>query len=224
MDGILIVDKPKGITSHDVVDALRKRFGLRKAGHAGTLDPMATGLLVMLLGTFTKLSDSFIKDDKEYEAVMVLGASSDTGDACGKITLSGKDVDIEDARIKEVFGKFVGRIEQVPPMYSAIKLNGKKLYDLARIGVDVARPPREVFIRKLDITKISLPEVHFRVTCSKGTYIRQLSSDIGRELGSGAYLSYLRRTRSGKFKISDAIKFDELMSLDKDGLARRLSA
>ena len=222
MDGILIVDKPQGCTSHDVVDFIRKRFGFKKVGHAGTLDPMATGVLVMLIGKCTKSSNSFLGADKEYDATLTLGATSDTGDAWGNITPS-KSIPIpglENGIIEDTFNKFLGEIEQVPPAYSAVKFKGKKLYEFARKGIEVKLEPRKVIIKELRIHNIDGQEVSFSVTCSKGTYIRQLCMDIGRELGCGAYLSRLRRTRSGDFTIKDAITMDELKSMDSEALLR----
>ena len=210
MNGILIVDKPKGMTSHDVVDFLRRKFNLKKVGHAGTLDPMATGVLVMLIGRYTKLSGQFMSEDKEYEGSLVLGASSDTGDAWGKISASGKQTNFTDAEIAAVFNNFVGETEQLPPMYSSVKVNGQKLYELARKGLSVKVAPRKILIKNLDIVKISLPEVFFKLTCSKGTYVRAICADIGEELGCGAYMAHLNRTRSGKFTIDNTIAMDEL--------------
>ncbi|MDP3730140.1 MAG: tRNA pseudouridine(55) synthase TruB [Candidatus Omnitrophota bacterium] len=224
MDGILIVDKPKGCTSHDIVDFIRKKFGFKKVGHAGTLDPMATGVLVILIGKYTKSSGSFLGADKEYDATLTLGATSDTLDAYGNITPSkpipGPVPGI--GTIEEVFGRFTGPIEQMPPAYSAVKFKGKKLYELARKGIIVKVEPRKVVIKKLEISKIDMPEVSFTVTCSKGTYIRQLSADIGSALGLGAYLSRLRRTRSGRFKIEEAIAVEQLKGLSPDELKARL--
>lgn len=222
MDGILVVDKPQGMTSHDVVDFIRKRFGLKKVGHAGTLDPMATGVLVVLIGSFTKSSNSFLNDDKEYEAAFTLGARSDTGDAWGRITVIEKDINFEREDIEIVFKKFLGHIEQIPPMYSAVKVGGEKLYNLARKGIDIKRDPRKVFIKKLEIFEVALPEVRFKVTCSKGTYVRQLCADIGEDLGCGAYMSYLRRTRSGNFEINEAVGLDELKRIGREKLKHRL--
>jgi len=222
MDGILVVDKPQGMTSHDVVALMRRRFGLKKVGHAGTLDPMATGVLVMLIGKFTKSSNSFISDDKEYDATLTLGSRSDTGDAWGKIEPSGVRVSFSDAEIETVFNRFTGEIEQRPPMYSAVKFKGKKLYELARKGLTVDVKPRKVVIKRLDISGIALPSVSFRVTCSKGTYIRQLCVDIGEALGCGGYLSRLIRTRSGAFTVDQAIPLEDLKSLDSQALAGRL--
>ena len=222
MDGILIVDKPQGMTSHDVVDFIRKQFGLKKVGHAGTLDPMATGVLVILIGKYTKSSNSFLSADKEYDATLMLGATSDTGDAWGRVEKGASSEGIGKEKIEEVFNKFTGEIEQVPPSYSAVKFKGKKLYELARLGINVKVEPRKVSIKELNIYKISMPEISFTVTCSKGTYIRQLSADIGSALGCGAYLSRLRRTRSGGFKVDEAIGIDELKRMDSVELAKHI--
>lgn len=210
MDEIIVIDKPKGITSHDVVDMVRRHFGIKKVGHAGTLDPMATGVLVVLTGRCTKQSDTLIKDDKEYEGELTLGATSDTEDADGTIVNSDKPMDFTSDGIKKVFDSFTGEIDQVPPAYSAIKHKGKKLYQLARKGIKTEMKPRRVTIFSLGILDISIPKIRFRVVCSKGTYIRKLASDIGTSLGCGAYLSALRRTRSGQFTIGQAIKVEDL--------------
>ena len=222
MDGILLVNKPKGMTSHDVVDFIRKKFGLKKVGHSGTLDPMATGLLVVLVGKYTKSSRLFMADDKEYEAGMTLGATSDTLDACGKISVSGDPKNIKTDEIESAFKGFSGEISQLPPMYSAVKVQGHKLYELARKGVSVERTPRKVVIKNIEILKIKLPEILFKVACSKGTYIRQLSADIGERLGCGAYLSSLVRTRSGNFNLSDALGVDELKGFKSTDLENSL--
>lgn len=222
MDGILIADKPQGMTSHDVVDFIRRRFGLKKTGHAGTLDPMATGVLVMLLGKATKLSNELMAHDKEYHAEMILGQASDTGDAWGKLEVTDSKIELSSERVHEAFRKFTGEIYQTPPMYSAVKHNGKKLYELARKGITVEVKPRKIKIEKMEITGISLPQIEFKVLCSKGTYIRQLCIDIGLELGCGAHLSKLRRTRSGDFRIEQAVRLDELERMSKIELEERL--
>jgi len=218
MDGILLVDKPQGLTSHDVIDFVRKRFGLKKAGHAGTLDPMATGLLVVLTGKYTKKSNSFLNDDKEYEATLTLGATSDTGDAWGRISAGRACAKVTEKEIKDVFNKFLGEIEQAVPSYSAKKFKGRKLYEFARKGIEVKVEPKKVTIHSIEITGIDLPEISFKVSCSKGTYVRQLCADIGAALGCGAYLSGLRRTRSGDFTISEAATLEELKSMDAGSL------
>lgn len=222
MDGILVVDKPQGVTSHDVVDIVRKRFGVKKAGHAGTLDPMATGVLVLLIGVFTKLSAQFMSGDKEYEAGLVLGATSDTQDAWGNISPGGSAVDADYDGIRKVFAAFVGEIEHLPPMYSAVRYKGRKLYELARKGISVDIKPRKAVIKSLDILNMRLPEISFRVNCSKGTYVRQLCADIGEKLGCGAYMSRLVRTRSGKFTLEQAVKLDEIRGFKRDDLEKIL--
>jgi len=222
MDGILIVDKPQGMTSHDVVDFMRKTFRIKKIGHAGTLDPMATGVLVMLVGSFTRQSQSYMSDEKEYEGAIVLGATSDTGDAWGKIEKTSGSFDYTAEEIDKVFKKFLGEIEQLPPMYSAVKYKGRKLYELARKGMDIERSPRKIVIKKLDILKTDLPEIEFRLTCSKGTYVRQLAVDIGRMLGCGAYLSGLRRTRSGRFTIENAMTMEKLKMISVSNVEKCL--
>jgi tRNA pseudouridine55 synthase len=222
MDGILIVDKPQGMTSHDVVDFIRKTFGVKKVGHAGTLDPMATGLLVMLIGAATKSADRFLKDNKDYEGSLMLGGRSDTGDAWGKIVFGNNDVSLGAQKIKEAFSKFLGHIEQTPPAYSAVKIKGRKSYELARKGIKPDLKARKIFIEKFCVTGVSVPEVSFQVTCSKGTYVRQLCVDIGDSLGCGAYLSRLRRTRSGAFSIDESVSVNELTTYTKADLAGRL--
>jgi len=222
MDGILIVDKPKGITSHDVVDLIRRRFGFKKVGHGGTLDPMATGVLVMLIGKATKLSSLFLSGNKEYVATMMLGATSDTGDALGKVAPTGRETALDEGLIRGVFKSFSGEILQRPPAYSALKVKGKKLYQYARKGIFVEVAPRLIVIRDMEILEIALPEITFRVECSKGTYIRQLSADIGDKLGCGAHLVALRRTRSGKFSIDEAISREDLMKMDIKALSERM--
>lgn len=213
MDGVLVVNKAKGMTSHDVVDLIRKRFRIKKVGHAGTLDPMATGVLVTLLGSYTKLSSQFMSEDKEYEGSLIFGGSSDTGDAWGKITDSGKSVKLADEEIKAVFSRFLGETEQLPPMYSSVKVNGKKLYELARKGLTAELTPRKITIKNLDVLKINLPEVFFKLTCSKGTYIRQLCVDIGGIVGCGAYMAGLNRTRSGRFAIDKSVSIDDIRKM-----------
>jgi len=213
--GLLLVDKPKQFTSHDIVHFVRKRFGFKKVGHAGTLDPMATGLLIILLGSFTKRSLAFSGLDKEYEAQLCMGLSTDSGDSDGK-PLGEKCFDsnkysAED--IRATFESFLGQVSQIPPMYSAKKVNGKKLYELARRGITLKREPKAVFIRSLKILDMSLPLVTFYVKCSKGTYIRQLAHDIGEKVGCGAHLTSLRRTRIGDFDVNKALSFEALKSL-----------
>lgn len=222
MNGILIIDKPSGMTSHDVVDLIRRRFKIKKVGHAGTLDPIATGVLVMLLGRFTRESARLLNDEKEYVATMVVGAVSDTGDREGKIVRSEHSPSFSRARVEEVFCGFTGEISQVPPMYSAVKVRGRKMYELARRGMVVARSPRRIVIRSLEIIDCDIPRITFRVACSKGTYVRQLAADIGERLGCGAYLDSLRRIRSGDFTIAKALTLERLKGMSPRELERVL--
>ncbi len=214
MDGILVVNKPSGITSHDVVDFIRRKFNIKRVGHAGTLDPMATGVLVMLLGKATKLSSTFMSDDKEYIAKIFFGKSTDTQDAQGKV-IEEKNIeslDIED--IKKALDKFKGEIEQIPPMVSAIKYKGKKLYQLARAGKTVEREPRKITITNLEILDFKFPEMTFKVRCSKGTYVRTLCEDIGKTLGVPSHMSGLIRSASGDFLLKDSKSPEEAHEKD----------
>jgi len=213
MNGILIVDKPTGWTSFDVVNFIRKRFAIQKAGHAGTLDPMATGVLVVLLGSATKLSGEFSGHDKDYAATMTLGIVTDTGDSEGKVIRTAEVPDVSRAEVETVLESFSGEISQIPPMVSAIKHNGTPLYKLARKGIEVERKPRSVTIHKIRLTDFRLPELSIEVSCSKGTYIRTLCEDIGERIGCGGSLSSLRRTRSGEFSIVNAVSIDELKEM-----------
>ena len=214
MNGILIVNKPSGITSHDVVDFIRQKFNMEKVGHAGTLDPLATGVLVMLLGKATKLSNTFINDDKEYIAKVFFGKSTDTQDASGKV-VEEKNIDSLDIEaIKKSLENFKGDIEQIPPMVSAIKHKGKKLYQLARSGKTVKREPRKIRISDIEILDFKFPELTFKVKCSKGTYVRTLCEDIGRSLDVPSHMSGLVRTRSGDFLLEDSKKLDEIHEKD----------
>lgn len=214
MDGILIVNKPTGITSHDVVDFIRRKFNIRRVGHTGTLDPMAQGVLVILLGKATKLANKFIEEDKEYLAKLFLGRRTDTQDATGKVIEEKLIDNVEMDSIKAAFKKFLGEIEQIPPMVSAIKYKGKKLYQLARMGKSVARKPRRIKIKDMEIIDFDLPELTFRVRCSKGTYVRTLCEDIGGALGIPAHMSGLVRTRSGNFLLKDAKNLEEISERD----------
>jgi tRNA pseudouridine55 synthase len=217
MDGILIIDKPKGLTSHDVVKRVKRILRIKKAGHTGTLDPDATGVLPILIGKATKISKYLINSDKKYVGCMKLGVKTDTGDATGRTISTSSMPFPSEIEIDRVFKKFSGHIRQVPPMYSAIKINGRPLYTLARKGIEVERKDREVIIHRLDILRIEDPLIIFRISCSKGTYIRTLVSDIGDALGLGAHLISLRRTIAGRFRIEDSISLEELEDNYKDG-------
>ena len=210
MDGFILIDKPSGITSHDVVSVIRRKFHMRRVGHAGTLDPLATGILIVLLGPATKLFNKFSSMDKAYEATLTLGMTTDTADIEGKILTTSSYAHISQKQIEEVFKQFVGDIEQIPPMVSAIKVNGKRLYRLARKGIEIAREPRKIKIDSLQIMNIVLPEVKFFLDCSKGTYVRKLAEDVGEVLGCGGCISQIRRTRIGEFQIKDAVPLENV--------------
>lgn len=212
-DGILIIDKPAGWSSAQVVGRVKKVTGAGKVGHAGTLDPFATGVLVCLLNRATRLAQFFLKGDKRYEAELCLGTATDTQDGTGRVLAVRPVPDFTPAQLAQVFEGFVGVIEQRPPVYSALKHQGVALYKLARQGRPVHKPARQVCIRALTIHKIALPKVQFSVTCSGGTYIRTLCADIGRTLGCGGHLGQLRRTRSSGFDIEEAISLETLADL-----------
>lgn len=215
MNGILLVDKAADMTSHDVVAYIRKHFQIKKVGHAGTLDPFATGLLILCLGQATKIAQYLVDCDKEYLAVLKLGETTDTQDCTGQV-LEGRDIPaLKKEDISKTFEQFVGEISQIPPMFSAKKVQGKRLYELARAGKTVERKARNVTIHELEFLEMSLPYLRFRVLCSKGTYIRTLAHDIGEVLGCGAHLTELRRTRIGQFALSEAYSLEQLTLIAK---------
>ncbi len=210
-EGFLLIDKPAGMTSHDVVDRLRRITGIRTIGHAGTLDPFATGLLIMGVGrSATKRLAEMMATEKEYVATARLGASSDTQDLTGVITETVDAVMPTREDIDAVLPRFTGAVMQVPPMYSAKKRDGKKLYELARAGEEVAREPIAITVHELEVLSYAAPDLTFRTRVSKGTYIRTLAHDIGATLGCGAYLTALRRTASGAHRVENASTLDEL--------------
>ncbi len=211
MDGIVNVNKPLGITSHDVVCRLRRLLGIKKIGHTGTLDPDASGVLPMCIGKGTKLAEMLTATDKQYLAQLTLGAFTDTQDASGEV-LERFDVTVSEDEIREKIGKFIGEIEQIPPMYSAIKINGKKLYELAREGKTIEREVRKVVINNIEIKSIDMVNhtVTMLVDCSKGTYIRTLCNDIGAALGCGGYMSSLQRTKTGRFSIEGSFTLEQI--------------
>ncbi len=209
MNGILIVDKPQGWTSHDVVAKLRGICRERRIGHAGTLDPMATGVLVVFLGRATRAVELFENDDKEYEAVMRLGTVTNTQDMTGEIIETNRVlVTVED--LQAVLKKHTGPQSQIPPMYSAVKIGGKKLYELARKGQSVERKPRSITVFEMELISFQGTDAKIRVHCSKGTYIRTLCHDIGTDLGCGGCLASLRRTKSGRFSLTDCVTLEQL--------------
>lgn len=216
INGIINVYKEKDFTSHDVVAKLRGILKQKKIGHTGTLDPQATGVLPVCLGKGTKLCDMLTDRDKEYEAVMLLGRTTDTEDTTGKI-LSETEVKVTEEEVREAIMSFLGAYDQIPPMYSALKVNGKKLYDYARAGIEIERKSREVTIYEIRIVSVELPRVTFRVRCSKGTYIRTLCKDIGEKLGCGACMDELKRTKVGRFELDDALTLAQIEEYVKAG-------
>jgi len=212
VDRVIVVDKPAGMTSHDVVQRVRRAIRQRRIGHAGTLDPAATGVLVLLAGRATRLSQYLTAAEKEYEGRLVLGVATDTQDADGAVMSTADCSDVTETRLLECFGEFTGDLLQTPPMVSAVKRGGRRLYELAREGVEVARDPRPVTVRELELVGFEPPDVRFRVVCSKGTYVRTLAADIGARLGCGAHLGELRRTRSGDFGLAEALPLARLES------------
>jgi len=217
-DGVLLVDKPSGMTSHDVVDRVRRHFGFKKVGHCGTLDPAATGLLILVLERATKLQDRLMSDDKAYEGTMLLGVATDSQDADGEVIAEKPVPPLTEEDIDQAFAKFRGDIQQVPPMVSAVKYQGTPLYKLARKGKTVERQPRLIHIYDLRILGLELPRIHFRVACTKGTYVRTLCSDIGDLLGCGAHLHNLRRTRSGDFDVKEAHTLEAVLGQTREQL------
>src|SRR4051812_39381569 len=223
-DGVLLVDKAAGMTSHDVVAIVRRRLQMKKVGHCGTLDPIATGLLLLTLGRGTKIQDLLMSEDKEYSGTMSLGASTDTQDSAGTVTQERPVPPLDEAAIRAAFDKFAGDFYQMPPMVSAIKQGGVPLYKLARQGKTVEREPRLVHVYRYSIDRIALPEIDFTVVCSKGFYVRTYAHDIGETLGCGAHLKNLRRTKSGRFAVEGAITVEELKEADPvDVLSRVLT-
>ena len=215
IDGLLVVDKPEGITSLDVVREIKHRFGVKKAGHIGTLDPFATGVLPIVINEGTKLVPFLREGPKEYEVTLRLGEETNTDDWTGKVVMKQPWEGVQPEKVEALIHTFLGKIRQTPPMFSAIKMQGKPLYRLARKGIEVERKEREVEIYNIQMKEIELPLVHFKVSCSKGTYIRTLGRDIGRKIGCGAHLLRLRRIRSGPFTLEQAITWERLKDLSK---------
>ena len=214
MTGIVIVDKPAGWTSQDVTARLRRVFGTRRIGHGGTLDPMATGVLPVFVGRATRGVEFFEHADKTYEAVLRLGTVTDTQDSTGTV-LEKRPVTVTEAEFRDILPKFTGEIAQIPPMYSAIKVDGKKLYELARAGKEVERKPREITIFSLELLEFSGETAKIRVHCSKGTYIRTLCHDIGAALGCGGCMETLRRTAAGEYTLADSVELDTLLNAER---------
>ncbi len=221
-DGVLLVDKAAGMTSHDVVAIVRRRLQMKKVGHCGTLDPIATGLLLLTLGRGTKIQDLLMSEDKEYAGTMMLGVTTDTQDRAG-VTLEERPVPpLDDTTVRAAFEKYAGDFYQMPPMVSAIKQGGVPLYKLARQGKTVEREPRLVHVYRYAIERIASPEIDFSVVCSKGFYVRTYAHDIGEALGCGAHLKNLRRVKSGRFRVEGAITVDELKTSEPVDILGRI--
>lgn len=221
-DGVLLVDKAAGMTSHDVVAIVRRRLQMKKVGHCGTLDPIATGLLLLTLGRGTKIQDLLMSEDKEYSGTMILGLTTDTQDSAGNVTQERPVPALDEATVRAAFDKFSGDFYQMPPMVSAIKQGGVPLYKLARQGKTVEREPRLVHVYRYSIDRIALPEIDFTVVCSKGFYVRTYANDIGEMLGCGAHLKNLRRTKSGRFTVDGAITVEELKNSEPVDILPRI--
>ena len=220
--GVLLIDKAEDMTSHDVVAIARRALNTKKIGHCGTLDPMATGLLMLVIGRATKIQDLLMSEDKQYVGTLTLGATTSTQDRQGEILETKPVEDFSSEQIRAAFDRYMGDFEQIPPMVSAIKKDGVPLYKLARKGIEIVREPRKVRITNHSISRIELPEVDFTVDCSKGFYVRTYAHDIGADLGCGAHLSALRRTRSGKFTLDRAIRVADLKTTPREDLYKAL--
>jgi tRNA pseudouridine55 synthase len=217
VSGVIVVDKPVGLTSHEVVQIIRRGTNIRRAGHTGTLDPRASGVLVILVGPAVRLSEYVSASDKRYQAVIRLGETTDTYDADGKVLTSGKEVNVSEEQFGETLKSFVGQIEQIPPPYSAVKVQGQKAYEMAREGEEVELAPRIIQVYSLDLLEWAPPEAVIDIYCSSGTYVRSLAHDLGERLGCGATLVGLRRTKSGRFTLRDAIPLRKLRDSFMDG-------
>jgi tRNA pseudouridine55 synthase len=222
MEGVLLVDKPGGLTSHDVVYRLRRKLQIRKIGHAGTLDPMATGLLIMLIGKATRISQYLISVDKVYEGEATLGVITDSQDAEGEVMETRPVPELTAAQVRESMQGFLGDQYQIPPMHSAIKIGGVPLYKMARKGVEVEREPRFIRVASFELLSFTPPKLTFKLHCTKGTYVRTIAHDLGQKLGCGAHLSALRRTGSGKFTIAGCLPLEQIEGLSLPEIERRL--
>jgi tRNA pseudouridine55 synthase len=222
LDGALLIDKPSGPTSHDVVDAIRRQFRIKKVGHCGTLDPNATGLLIIVLGRGTKLSEKLMGDDKVYEGTLKFGETTDSYDSDGELVASLPVPPITLDELNASAATFIGDQMQVPPMVSAIKKNGVPLYKLARKGIEVEREPRLIHIYNFRFTDYQEPIATFKLASTKGTYVRSIAHDLGQKLGCGAHLTTLRRSVSGKFDVADATPLDTVLRLTAAGLEKKV--
>jgi tRNA pseudouridine55 synthase len=222
LEGVLLVDKPTDHTSHDVVARLRRKLNMKKIGHAGTLDPMATGLLIMLIGKATRISQYLISLDKEYEGTIELGKTTDSQDAEGEVLETRPVPAFTEAEVKAAMQSFLGDQYQTPPMYSAIKIGGVPLYKSARKGEEVEREPRFIRVMSFELTRFALPHLDFRLRSSKGTYVRTIAHDLGNKLGCGAHLTALRRTATDRFNISQALTLDAIEAMPIPEIERHL--
>lgn len=220
--GVLLIDKAPDMTSHDVVAIARRALNTKKIGHCGTLDPMATGLLMLVIGRATKIQDLLMSEDKEYVGTMTLGASTSTQDRQGEVLETRPVPDLSDEQVRAAFDAYTGEFEQIPPMVSAIKKDGVPLYKLARKGEVIERQPRPVRVDSYTVDRIALPDIDFTVKCSKGFYVRTYAHDIGERLGCGGHLSALRRTRSGKFNLERAVTVANLKTGPREELLRAM--
>src|SRR5580658_248893 len=221
-DGAVLIDKPAGPTSHDVVDAIRRAFRLEKVGHCGTLDPNATGLLIIVLGKGTKLSEKLMSDDKVYEGTMKFGETTDSYDANGELVASLPVPPITLEELNQTAATFQGDLMQTPPMVSAVKIKGVPLYKMARKGIEVERKARLIHIYNFRFSAYTEPFGQFRIACTKGTYVRALAHEIGQKIGCGAHLATLRRVVSGKFDVKDSISFEDALKLSSGELQKRV--
>jgi len=222
LDGVLLVDKPAGPTSHDIVDSLRRQFNIRKVGHGGTLDPQATGLLIMLIGRGTKLSNDFMGSDKTYEGTLRLGITTSSQDADGEILEEKDPSAVTEEELRQTMKTFAGDQYQIPPMVSAVKIDGVPLYKRARKGQTVEREPRFIHVYKFRLTSCDLPEASFVLRCTKGTYVRTICHDLGEKLGCGAHLNALRRTESGSHHVDQAFSLDTVLSWSRKELEEHI--
>ncbi len=222
LDGVLLVDKPTDHTSHDVVARLRRKLHMKRIGHAGTLDPMATGLLIMLIGKATRISQYLISLDKEYEGTIELGKITDSQDAQGQVMETRPVPALTEAELRTAMQGFLGDQYQTPPMYSAIKIDGVPLYKSARKGVEVEREPRFIRVSSFELTRFGLPTFDFRLRSSKGTYVRTIAHDLGQRLGCGAHLAALRRTATDRFNVSEALTLDAIEQMTLPEIEKRL--
>jgi tRNA pseudouridine55 synthase len=222
LEGVLLVDKPGDHTSHDVVARLRRKLNMKRIGHAGTLDPMATGLMILLIGKATKISQYLVSLDKGYEGTIELGKVTDSQDAEGEVLETRPVPPLTEAQVRTAMNGFLGDQYQMPPMFSAIKIGGVPLYKNARKGVEVEREPRFIRIMSFELTRFTLPKLDFKLRCTKGTYVRTVAHDLGQKLGCGAHLSALRRTSTDKFDLANALTLDAIEALSLPEIEKRL--